>query len=488
MSELLNYYAILGVSPKASPEEIRDAFANLLTNFPESGELSDNPAYRQILQAYEVLSDPTRRATYDELMAEAFGPRVSLSLQASREELAISENPQILYVLLNLSAKLPGSTSHRPLNLCLVIDHSTSMQGKRLDCVKSAVDLILDRLTPEDVISVVGFSDRAEVIISAGHVKDRPSLMSRVNSIRASGGTEIFQGLYAGYQQLRQVSLGQHINHLILLTDGHTYGDDEQCLELAQRMAREDIGISAFGIGTDWNDQFLDQLVMPSGGQSAFIEEPTRVIELLQQKISGLGMVLAQNARLMLDWPEGVKIRYGIKFFPFAQPLQTESREILLGDVEARGPLSVLLEVEVGPQTQQARLTLPFKVMARLPQQGTERPFETQLSLFVVPEPKPLHPPSDLVRAVRMLNMYRLNEKVWQEVEAGEVGTAVTRLRHLTTRLLEAGATQLAQQAYAETERLASLGELSPEGRKRLKYGTRSLIGKTLKLEDDDTV
>jgi hypothetical protein len=106
-------------------------------------------------------------------------------------------------------------------------------------------------------------------------------------------------------------------------------------------------------------------------------------------------------------------------------------------------------------------------------------PFTIQTVL----EPVEEDVPEVVLRAVRALSFYRMNEQVWQEVEEGNLEVATMRLRRLTTRLLEAGQTQLAQQAYAETERLASIGTLSLEGRKRLKYGTRSLMTHGINLE-----
>jgi Ca-activated chloride channel family protein len=91
-----------------------------------------------------------------------------------------------------------------------------------------------------------------------------------------------------------------------------------------------------------------------------------------------------------------------------------------------------------------------------------------------------------LLKAVRVLNIYRLNEKVRNEVEVGELEAATKRMKHLTTRLLEVGETQLAQQAHMELARLEKMGDLSEEGRKRLKYGTRSLFSGLLQDLDLD--
>ena len=68
---------------------------------------------------------------------------------------------------------------------------------------------------------------------------------------------------------------------------------------------------------------------------------------------------------------------------------------------------------------------------------------------------------------------------VWEEVEAGRLDVATTQMRHLSTRLLEAGETDLASQAQQEMARIANAGTMSLEGRKKLKYGTRALINRT---------
>src|SRR5262249_38378929 len=59
-------YEVLGVSPDASPEEIRDAYWRLVRFHREEGDAAWMPTHLgEIQDAYEVLSDPTRRAESD---------------------------------------------------------------------------------------------------------------------------------------------------------------------------------------------------------------------------------------------------------------------------------------------------------------------------------------------------------------------------------------------------------------------------------------
>jgi hypothetical protein len=189
----------------------------------------------------------------------------------------------------------------------------------------------------------------------------------------------------------------------------------------------------------------------------------------------------------MTDFPMGIQLKSGFKVAPFAQPLSADAKDFPLGSIEGRAPLSVLLEFTIEPQLPGRNINLPLHLTSDIPAYNVQNYVSKKnYELAVVSEEPKINPPLELTNAVQALNLYRLNERVWEEVEVGNLPQATTRMRRLTTRLLEAGHTQLAQQAYAESERLANIGSLSVDGRKRLKYGTRSLMTQTINLEEND--
>lgn len=77
MSTKRDYYDILGVSKNASKEEIRKAYRKLALQWhPDRNKTSQaNDKFKEINEAYEVLSDPKKKETYDQFGHAAFDPR-----------------------------------------------------------------------------------------------------------------------------------------------------------------------------------------------------------------------------------------------------------------------------------------------------------------------------------------------------------------------------------------------------------------------------
>jgi molecular chaperone DnaJ len=77
MAEKRDYYEILGVQRKASKDEIKDAYRKLAMQFhpDRNKDAGAEERFKEISEAYAVLSDDQKRQTYDQLGHQGFDQR-----------------------------------------------------------------------------------------------------------------------------------------------------------------------------------------------------------------------------------------------------------------------------------------------------------------------------------------------------------------------------------------------------------------------------
>jgi Ca-activated chloride channel family protein len=477
-----DYYGTLEITRSATTEEIKRAYRLLALRYHPDTSPGEETAemFRLVQKAYEVLSDPEKRKAYDqwrEQMGLDKTPALVLRAVCSHEVVPVSAEEQVFYVLLEILPAADLPVRRLPLNLCLVLDRSTSMQGMHLQQVKEATRQIIDRLHEDDTLSVVVFSDRAEVVVPARRGVDKAVAKSIISTIQSGGGTEILQGLQTGLRELEQGRSVDSVNHLILLTDGQTYGDEEDCLEQAGSATRRGISISTMGIGSDWNEELLDAMAVRSGGSSTYIESPRKVIEVFREKVHSLAGVVARETNLTLRLAEGVRLREAFQVSPSILRLDGHQYPIALGPLEAGQVKAVIFDILLKPLLAGQHRLLRIELQADLP--GVlDRRTEEHMDLEVRVAPVPTSGsdiPSAIITALSKLAIYKMQEKTMADLSAGEIEKATQRLETIATRLLNLGETELAKAALLEAGRLARTGDISAEGRKKIRYGTRGL-------------
>ena len=479
-----NYYLILGIPRDAKQDEIRKAYFNAAWRLHPDRNVSpgDTEFFIGAKEAYEVLSDAKKRAIYDSSLPPEnnLNQPVSQKIIFSRENLAHMQEPQLVYALLEYSPVTDylDNIPSPPLNICLAIDRSTSMKGLNLDIVKATAIQLLRRFRSQDIFSIVAFSDRAEILIPSSRIGDLSKLEARIQMLQTSGGTEIYNGLVAAYNEVKRAYNPAYINHIILLTDGRTYGDENICLELADEAIKQKIGISGLGIGSEWNDVFVDELVRRTGGSSIYVSSPKDIQRLLMDKFENLWQIYAENITLEFKETENVKLRYAFRLQPELGLLAIES-PIHLGPLLRTGSLTILMEFLV-TSTENTNVIELLEGQVNVKTASQSKPvsnftirLDRPVSMRASP-PEP--PPKEIIQALSRLTLYRLQEQARLEVAAGSFEQASQHLQRLATHLLQQGNRDLARTVLLEAETIKEKQTYSLEGDKRIKYGTRALL------------
>ena len=476
-----NFYHILGIDSLSGSERIRDAYKEAVIRFhpdinhsPGSGE-----EFLSIQQAFEVLNDPIKKIEYDaqiESDAELFP--VTVILKSSQKTIPPSQESQLLYCLFDVNCNVqPEQTVNSPMAIALVVDTSTSMAGDRLDSVKRCLLALIQQLNKDDYFCVIGFNDRAQVVVPLVQAEKFRPEEEQITRMATTGGTELYQGLHTAYSCLMAKEADHCRMHMVIFTDGNTYGDEADCLRLAKNAAEKKVVISAFGFGNEWNDVFLDRLTAITGGETRFVAKSNNLEQYFQIKLSSLGTLFSQSVKLSFSHRKDVKVNYAFRLKPDAAPIEIAD-EMVLGNVPFKGKLTVILELilPVMDMTQKnLRLGQGFVTI--------ESPFwDSQIRSFfnykidISTQERDERPIAEIANALAVLTMYRIQDRARQDVADGKSDLAVAKLDYLIKHLKGLGHFAFAQEVEKERESIVRIGKYSNSGDKTIKYGTRALL------------
>jgi hypothetical protein len=160
--------------------------------------------------------------------------------------------------------------------------------------------------------------------------------------------------------------------------------------------------------------------------------------------------------------------------------LDINQEEIKLGPLSAQQEKSLLLEFRVKDIPPGKQPLMRITVDGDMPGQKAIRAWE-QIEPIVEVSSQPVlnaEIPSFIKSALSKLALYKMQEKVKADIKAGDIKKATQRLQIMATQLLNMGEPELSKVALLEAGQLARTAMLSPEGSKKIHYGTRALSSK----------
>jgi len=205
----------------------------------------------------------------------------------------------------------------KPLNVCLTIDRSGSMgEERKIENAKLAASQLIEKLNPRDYVSLITFADREQVEVNARPASDLMYFQQAINSIKAKGLTDIYSALKSSLDETTYVARGiwgaeRPVSRIILLTDGQpTKGKDkvEDFADLCTDMRRNGISVTAFGLGSDYNEELLSAIASHSGGAWYHVTNPTNLPEIFHEELIEMKTVIVVKPELHLQLMSGAEL------------------------------------------------------------------------------------------------------------------------------------------------------------------------------------
>ncbi|RZC51258.1 hypothetical protein C5167_019684 [Papaver somniferum] len=203
-----------------------------------------------------------------------------------------SVSQENFHILVNLKSNVTGidqvnsDTCRTPIDLVTVLDISGSMQGEKIQLLKRAMS----------------FSSNARRLFPLLLMTDsgKQRALHAVNSLFASGNTNIVEGLKKGTKVIEDRRHKDPVCSIMLLSDG------EDTCTYAKTISVKDISklqipVHTFGFGADHDSMMLHSIAESSRGTFSFIEAEGVIQDAFAQRIGGLLSVSVQDLQVHIQ-------------------------------------------------------------------------------------------------------------------------------------------------------------------------------------------
>jgi Ca-activated chloride channel homolog len=180
-----------------------------------------------------------------------------------------------------LPARLAPPRSPEGTAVVLIIDKSSSMEGRKIELARLAAIGVVQNLRPIDEVGVLIFDNSYQWAVPLRRADDLPAIERLISGIAPDGGTQIAPALTEAYQRILPVNA--IYKHIVLLTDG--ISEEGDSMALARQALARHITISTVGLGQDVNRAFLDRVAQSAEGKSYFLNDPSGLEQLLLRDV-----------------------------------------------------------------------------------------------------------------------------------------------------------------------------------------------------------
>ena len=223
--------------------------------------------------------------------------------------------PREVIVQVEIEARKSDDTRRAPMNLCVVLDRSGSMEGAKIEKARQAAAMAVDKLGDDDIFSLVTYDSETDLLIAperVGGTDHREDLKSRIHRIQPGGSTALHAGVVLGAKQVRRLFEKERVNRVILLSDGLANVGPSSTSELARlgrELRGEGIAVSTVGLGDDYNEDLMTALAEASNANYYYVKDAEKLPSIFAQELGAARSLLARSIVIRIEAPDGVHLK-----------------------------------------------------------------------------------------------------------------------------------------------------------------------------------
>ena len=234
-------------------------------------------------------------------------------------------------------------TKKRPPTIAMlaVVDVSGSMSGGQLTIAKEAAKAPLAALRNSDRFGLLSFNTGYSWVAPLQAAGNREQIKAQIETMFAGGGTNVYVGLNAAYEALRDAP--DEVKTVILLSDGLTQQADFH--GLSDKMIASGINVSSISVGRSSNRELMADIAMWGKGRAYYIDTYDRVPQIfIKETELALGKTLQEQPFLPIlkkkvEAFKGIDFATAPRLLGFVVTKAKPTAEILLTESWTDDPL-----------------------------------------------------------------------------------------------------------------------------------------------------
>ena len=255
-----------------------------------------------------------------------------------------------------------------PLHLILAVDCSGSMAGSKIASVKATILKLVEHLTENDSLGILGFSESVFDVLPTLPMTqgNKDQARTAVNGLHDMGSTNLSQAVTMASERVVTGDKGK-VCRIVLLTDGlPTCGEcnKERLIEMVGKM-NPDVSMTTFGYGADYDAELLASMASMGKGNNFYIEKDTDCNKAFALELGGLLSLFAQDIKVTVS-PSNMNIKefmsgYKVEEQPGYRGITAGKMSFTIDDIYVGERKHAILKIEV-PGASEAVCSRPSRI------------------------------------------------------------------------------------------------------------------------------
>ena len=234
-------------------------------------------------------------------------PKGDAPVSITTEVAACPWNPKHKLALIGLRARPIEQRNTPPRNLTFLLDVSGSMMPpNRLPLVKTAMQMLVDTLRPEDRVAIVTYAGNSGLALKPTHGDKKSTINAAIEELRAGGSTNGASGIQLAYDLASENFVKDGVNRVILATDGDFnvgITSQSELTRLIESKRQSGIFLSVLGVGeSNLKDSTMEMLADKGNGNYSYLDSLQEARRVLIAEAGSTFVTVAKDVKLQIEF------------------------------------------------------------------------------------------------------------------------------------------------------------------------------------------